>query len=167
MALRHRRNLTVDIVRLCTSSATTGAARTDELGSLVGMLIDVRCDADFMAFARNSVLQESIGDWVVFVDESVELRRRWVDRLGRDLESIHDIELVACSVGAVETVGSWSSPRLPGRPPGLDVAYRRSVLDRSGPFVACAESGWSIDMDMQLRLTSMGFVVQRGERSAR
>jgi hypothetical protein len=162
MALRHRRPLTVDVIRVCPGSVPTVATPNADMGSIVGMLVDVRCEPDLAAFARNSVLQESVGDWVVFVDETVELGRRWAERLQRDLEAVHGIDLVACSLAATH---SHTGRALVN--PGVDVAYRRAVLDECGPFESPTVPGWSTDLELQLRLTARGHVVQRGERTSR
>jgi hypothetical protein len=162
MALRHRRPLTIDVIRLCTGTIPVSAGPAVSLGTTVGLLVDVRCDADLLAFARNSMLRESLSDWVVFVDESVELGRRWMERLERDLDAVDGIDLIACSLPSTTTSNGRHIAV-----PGLDVAYRRSVLDDAGPFEAPSTDGWTTDDEMQLRLTSMGFVVQRGERAVR
>ena len=120
------------------------------LAGFVATLIDVTCDVDLLACARNTVLHEVSGDWVVFVDAAVELQPRWLDGLRRDLALASTRPSVGCSVGSFDDGG-------------LDVAYRRTVLDALGSF-ADGSADWTTDLDMQLRLTCVGFSVERGSR---
>jgi len=120
------------------------------LAGFVSALIDVTCDVDRLARARNTVLHEVNGDWVVFVDAAVGLQPRWLDALGRDLALAGVRPAVGCSVGSIDDGG-------------LDVAYRRSALDALGPF-ADESADWTTDLDMQLRLTCAGFSVEQGSR---
>ena len=120
------------------------------LAGFVSTVIDVTCDVELLACARDTVLHEVSGDWVVFVDAAVELQPRWLDALGRDLALAGTRAGVGCSVGSFDEGG-------------LDVAYRRSVLDSLGPFADGVEE-WTTDLDMQLQLTCAGFSVERGSR---
>lgn len=151
MVARHQ-HPTVDVVRIRIAPTNPQSTHPSGLAGFVSALIDVTCDRDLLACARNTVLREVSGEWIVFVDEGVELRPPWVERLGRDLDRATARATVGCSVGTSPTGG-------------LDIAYRRSAIDALGPFGEPGSSTWSTDLDMQLRLVAAGFEVQRGDRT--
>jgi hypothetical protein len=153
MVARHQSHPTVDVVRIRVTPFEPNGSHPSTLAGFVSTLIDVTCDTDLLACARNTVLHEVSGDWVVFVDDGVEIQPRWVERLGRDLERASARPLVACSVGS-------------SRHGGLDVAYRRTAIDVLGYFDEPASPTWTTDLEMQLRLVAAGFEVQRGDRCA-
>ena len=154
MVARHQPHLAVDLIRLRVGQSEPDGGHPSTLAGFVSTMIDVTCDADLLTCARTTVLNEVCGEWIVFVDERVDLRPRWVEQLGRDLERASARPSVACSVGSARTGA-------------LDVAYRRAAIDLVGLFGEPTSESWTTDLEMQLRLVAAGFEVQRGDRGAR
>ena len=157
MIARHQPHPTVDVVRIRVPSSEPLAGHPSALAPFVSTLIDVTCDSDLRACARNTVLHDVSGDWIVFVDERVEMVSFWIDALGRDLAAASARGDIACSLGAGGARAGGS----------VDVAYRRDVLELLGPFDEPPIDAWTTDLDMQLRIVAAGYEVRPGSRRAR
>ncbi|MEV0973045.1 glycosyltransferase family 2 protein [Microtetraspora glauca] len=127
------------------------------------------------AAARNAGWRAARTPWVAFLDDDVVPLPGWAEALRADLSGLPDH--VAGTQGRLEV------PLPPGRRPtdaerttaGLagavwitaDMAYRRSVLDRTGGFDERFPRAYREDSDLALRLLGAGFSLVRGDRRTR
>jgi HAD superfamily hydrolase (TIGR01662 family) len=126
------------------------------------------------AAARNLGWRLTRAPWVVFVDDDVQVRADWCDQLAGDLRGRSP------RIGGVQ--GRITVPLPPGRRPtdwerttaGLgeaswitaDMAYRREALVESGGFDHRFRRAFREDTDLALRVTALGWRLERGNRSA-
>lgn len=157
MTIGDHHRQTVDIVRHTDHAREPSVVELVHAGStaaiVIGTMTDLVCPGELLVHGRNALLGVSIGEWVVFVDDTTTFEPSWFDQLGEDLAPLaRDFE-VACSVGS-------TSGRLGDAV--LDVAYRRTALDFAGGFTDTVD--WSIDLEIQSRLISCGYAVHVGRR---
>jgi glycosyltransferase involved in cell wall biosynthesis len=118
----------------------------------------VREERQGLSHARNAGLREARGDYVAFTDDDVEVAPDWVSTIVKALDARSDIDGVGGRVlpawegarPAWLTKSHWAplalqdhgdqkrvfDRELPIGLVGANVAFRRSVFDRTGPFSA-------------------------------
>jgi hypothetical protein len=125
------------------------------------------------AAARNVGWRASTAEWAVFLDDDVVPDPDWAARLSEDLEGLGP------NVGGSQ--GNLHVPLPKDRRPtdwernvkGLevavwitaDIAYRRSVLSEVGGFDERFPRPYREDADLGLRVTGVGYRIERGRRS--
>ena len=145
-------------------------------GRLADHTIVVTLEGRGPAAARNSGWRAaSPAEWIVFLDDDVQVGPRWGDELAADLSG------VAAEVAGVQ--GRIEVPRPAARAPtdwergtiGLetarwitaDMAYRRAALADAGGFDERFPRAFREDSDLALRLLEMGWALRRGCRVTR
>ncbi len=125
------------------------------------------------AAARNVGWRAASAQWVVFLDDDVEVEREWPAALAHDLAGL--------STGTAASQGRIVVPLAQDRRPtdwernvrGLedavwataDMAYRCSVLERLGGFDERFARAYREDADLALRALRAGWRLERGARS--
>jgi hypothetical protein len=128
------------------------------------------------AAARNAGWRASSGaEWIVFLDDDVQVGPCWADELAADLAGLPG------DVAAVQ--GSIEVPRPPARRPTewerdtialersrwvtADMAYRRIALAGAGGFDERFPAAFREDSDLALRLLDLGWALRHGSRRTR
>ena len=152
------------------SRRRSDSARVDVPSSL-----DVRwltSDGRGPAAARNAGWRSTLADWIVFLDDDVEVRPDWTRLLIADLVAAESDTRFASPVVGVQ--GQIAVPLPAGRPPtdwerstaGLaeakwataDLAYRRRVLVELGGFDERFPRAYREDADFALRAVTLGHI---------
>lgn len=125
------------------------------------------------AAARNVGWRAGIAEWVVFLDDDVVTPPHWSEVLARDLAALPST--AAASQGRVHVPLARS--RRPtdwernvaglqhARWASADIAYRRDALERVGGFDERFARAYREDSDLALRVSKLGYGLERGARS--
>ncbi|MGP4050538.1 glycosyltransferase family 2 protein [Streptomyces sp. 2A115] len=127
------------------------------------------------AAARNTGLRGVTSEWVVFLDDDVQVGPHWCEQL------VHDLAEASPDTGGVQGVVEVPLPK-DRRPTdwerntaGLagamwitaDMAYRAEALKRTGGFDERFRRAYREDADLALRVLDDGWRIHRGSRTTR
>ena len=132
----------------------------------------LRSEANGPAAARNAGWRKASAEWVVFLDDDVELPADWAARLGSDLAGqpanvagvqaqirvplpTHRRPTDAERNTAALASAAWVT---------ADMAYRREALERVGGFDVRFRRAYREDADLAVRMQSSGWRLVRGRR---
>lgn len=132
----------------------------------------VRSGANGPAAARNAGWRKTSAEWVVFLDDDVELPADWAARLASDLAGQPaDVAGVQARIRVPlpahrkptdaerNTAGLASAAWITA-----DMAYRRAALERVGGFDERFRRAYREDADLAVRMQSCGWRLVRGRR---
>lgn len=132
----------------------------------------VRSGGNGPAAARNVGWRKAGAEWVVFLDDDVELPGDWAERLVSDLAGLPaDVAGVQAQIQVPlpthrrptdaerNTAGLATAAWITA-----DMAYRREALERIGGFDERFRRAYREDADLAVRLLSCGWRLKRGRR---
>jgi GT2 family glycosyltransferase len=106
-----------------------------------------------LARARNAGIKTATGDVIAFTDDDVLVREDWLAEIRREFEADPDLDLLSgrvlparaelqpVALQLSETPGTYSTPEHATRVLGANMAFRREVFARCGPFDARLGAG--------------------------
>jgi HAD superfamily hydrolase (TIGR01662 family) len=142
-------------------------------GELADLAIEVTLEGRGPAAARNAGWRAAMpSEWVVFLDDDVQVSPEWAEHLAADLGD------AAPDVGGVQGIIEvpWPHGRRPADSQratlGLadarwitaDMAYRRAALADAGGFDERFPRAYREDSDLALRVRDLGWSLRRGRR---
>lgn len=127
------------------------------------------------AAARNAGWRNTDSDWVVFVDDDVEVGPHWFTELVNDLSDAGDSTAAVSADIAVPLPSDRRPTDWERTVAGLadanwitaDLAYRRDVLTKVGGFDERFRRAYREDADLALRVLDAGFELADGHRHSK
>ncbi|MBV9592648.1 MAG: HAD-IIIA family hydrolase [Actinobacteria bacterium] len=143
-------------------------------GDLMRLIRVVRSGGRGPAAARNVGWRSSVGDWIVFLDDDVQVGPQWWSALPDDLDVPADVAGVQARI-EVPLPSTRRPTDWERNTAGLadaawitaDMAYRRVVLDEVGGFDERFPRAFREDADLALRVLDHGYRLERGRRVTR